>query len=173
MQFTLFSADCIGKAANCSYPHKVLVDDAMTMEGAVAHDHVCATYKNNYRNIANFQMSDVVPMDIDNDHSDNPADWITEDKMDELFGSIDYVLVPRIVCEKINSESCTNFIALYDIINNTFDVNILNYNVGTFDKGEKISYNIIPNSNFEKLKKGLKCTFDAIIGLYMKARLYL
>ena len=28
MQFTLFSADCIGKAANCSYPHKVLVDDA-------------------------------------------------------------------------------------------------------------------------------------------------
>ena len=94
MQFTLFSADCIGKAANCYYPHKVLVDDAMTMEGAVAHDHVCATYKNNYRNIANFQMSDVVPMDIDNDHSDNPADWITADKMDELFGSIDYVLVP-------------------------------------------------------------------------------
>lgn len=94
MQFTLFSADCIGKAANCYYPHKVLVDDAMTMEGAVAHDHVCATYKNNYRNNANFQMSDVIPMDIDNDHSDNPADWITEDKMDELFGSIDYVLVP-------------------------------------------------------------------------------
>ena len=50
---------------------------------------------------------------------------------------------------------------------------ILNYNVGTFDKGEKISYNIIPNSNCEKMKKGLKCTFDAIIGLYMKARLYL
>lgn len=94
MQFTLFSADCIGKAANCYYPHKVLVDDAMTMEGAVAHDHVCATYKNNYRNNANFQMSDVIPMDIDNDHSDNPADWITADKMDELFGSIDYVLVP-------------------------------------------------------------------------------
>ena len=94
MQFTLFSADCIGKAANCSYPHKVLVDDAMTMEGAVAHDHVCATYQNNYRNNANFQMSDVIPMDIDNDHSDNPADWITADKMDELFGSIDYVLVP-------------------------------------------------------------------------------
>jgi predicted nucleotide-binding protein (sugar kinase/HSP70/actin superfamily) len=46
-----------------------------------------------------------------------------------LKDKVDYVLVPRIVCEKINSESCTNFIALYDIINNTFDVNILNYNV--------------------------------------------
>lgn len=94
MQFTLFDADCVGKAANCSYPHKVLVDDAKKMEGAVAQDHVCATYKNNYRNVSNFEMSDVIPMDIDNDHSENPEDWITEDKMEELFGSIDYVLVP-------------------------------------------------------------------------------
>ena len=47
--------------------------------------------------------------------------------VDYLKDKVDYVLVPRIVCEKINSESCTNFIALYDIINNTFDVNILNY----------------------------------------------
>lgn len=94
MQFTLFHADVVGKAANCAYPHKVVVADTDALKCVIAHDHVCATYKNNYRNIANFQMSDVVPMDIDNDHSDNPADWITEDKMDELFGSIDYVLVP-------------------------------------------------------------------------------
>ena len=94
MQMTLFHADVVGKAANCAYPHKVVVADTDALKSVIAHDHVCATYKNNYRNIANFQMSDVVPMDIDNDHSDNPADWITEDKMDELFGSIDYVLVP-------------------------------------------------------------------------------
>ncbi|MEE1249138.1 MAG: phage/plasmid primase, P4 family [Lachnospiraceae bacterium] len=94
MHLTLFYADCVGRAANCSYPHKVIVDNPTAMEGAVAHDHVCATYKNNYRSIDNFQVSDVIPMDIDNDHSDNPADWITEEKMDELFGSIDYVLVP-------------------------------------------------------------------------------
>lgn len=94
MQMTLYQADVVGKAANCAYPHKVVVADTDALKCVIAHDHVCATYKNNYRNIANFQMSDVVPMDIDNDHSDNPADWITEDKMDELFGSIDYVLVP-------------------------------------------------------------------------------
>ena len=94
MQMTLFHADVVGKAANCAYPHKVVVADTDALKCVIAHDHVCATYKNNYRNIANFQMSDVVPMDIDNDHSDNPADWITEDKIDELFGSIDYVLVP-------------------------------------------------------------------------------
>lgn len=94
MQMTLFHADVVAKAANCAYPHKVVVADTDALKCVIAHDHVCATYKNNYRNIANFQMSDVVPMDIDNDHSDDPADWITEDKMDELFGSIDYVLVP-------------------------------------------------------------------------------
>lgn len=94
MQMTFYRADCVGKAANCSYPHRVLVDDAKTMEGVVSHDHVCATYKNNYRSKDNFQESDVIPMDIDNDHSENPAEWITEDKMDELFGGIDYVLVP-------------------------------------------------------------------------------
>ena len=94
MQITIFNADCVGKAANCGYPHKNVVCDDSTMAGVVAHDHVCATYKNNYRSKENFIESDVIPMDIDNDHSEDPAEWITEDKMDELFGSIDYVLVP-------------------------------------------------------------------------------
>jgi len=94
MQMTFYHADCVGKAANCSYPHKVLVDDTKSMETVVSHDHVCATYNNNYRSKENFVESDVIPMDIDNDHSEDPADWITEDRMAELFGSIDYVLVP-------------------------------------------------------------------------------
>lgn len=94
MQITIFNADCVGKAANCGYPHKNVVCDDSTMAGVVAHDHVCATYKNNYRSKENFIESDVIPMDIDNDHSEDPAEWITEDKMDEFFGSIDYVLVP-------------------------------------------------------------------------------
>ncbi len=94
MQMTFYHANCVGVAANCSYPHKVLANDAKAMEKVVSHDHVCATYKNNYRSNGNFVESDVIPMDIDNDHSEDPADWITEEKMDELFGSIDYVLVP-------------------------------------------------------------------------------
>lgn len=94
MQMTLCSATCVGNAANCNYPNKVVADDVQKMESVVTQDHVCAVYKGNRRSNDNFIESDVIPMDIDNDHSDNPADWITEDKMDELFGSIDYVLVP-------------------------------------------------------------------------------
>lgn len=94
MQMTLFHADCVGSPANCSYPHKVVVDDAVKMEAVVAHDHVCATYKNDYRNVSNFIQSDVIPMDIDNDHTEDPAEWLTEEKIEELFGDVDYVLVP-------------------------------------------------------------------------------
>lgn len=94
MQMTLCCATCVGKAANCIYPNKVVVDNAADMGLAVAVDHVCATYTGNRRGNSNFIESDVIPMDIDNDHSDNPADWITEDKMEELFGDVDYVLVP-------------------------------------------------------------------------------
>lgn len=94
MQMTLFHADCVGSPANCSYPHKVVVDDAVKMEAVVAHDHVCATYKNDYRNVGNFIQSDVIPMDIDNDHTEDPAEWLTEEKIEELFGDVDYVLVP-------------------------------------------------------------------------------
>lgn len=94
MQMTFYHADCVGVAANCSYQNKVVVACAKDMETVVSHDHVCATYTNNYRNVSNFIESDVIPMDIDNDHSQDPKDWITEDKMKELFGSINFVLVP-------------------------------------------------------------------------------
>ena len=94
MQITIYSANCVGKAANCIYPNKSIVDDVKKMELVVANDHVCATYKGNRRSNDNFIASDVIPMDIDNDHSDDLADWITEEKMEDLFGSIDYILVP-------------------------------------------------------------------------------
>ena len=94
MQMKFFHSDCVGVAANCSYPHEVVVQNAKDTEAVVSHDHVCATYTNNYRNEQNFIESDVIPMDIDNDHSEDPKDWITEEKMKKMFGSINFVLVP-------------------------------------------------------------------------------
>lgn len=46
-----------------------------------------------------------------------------------LTKKVDYILIPRIVCIKENTEMCTNFYALYDIVNNTFNTKILSYNV--------------------------------------------
>lgn len=46
-----------------------------------------------------------------------------------LKDKCDYILVPRIDNYGVDNQTCTNFLALYDIINNLFDVKILNYNI--------------------------------------------
>ena len=77
MMFTLYSADFINAPSNCSYPHKFEITDAATLADAVKRDYVCAEYMNNYRSGDNFLGSDCLPVDCDNDHSENPADWVT------------------------------------------------------------------------------------------------
>lgn len=94
MQFTIFTANCTGIASNCDYPNKVIVNKPEVLQEAVKKDHVCASYKNSRRSKDNFIFSDVVVMDIDNDHTDDPSEYITEEKMDELFPDINYCLVP-------------------------------------------------------------------------------
>ena len=48
----------------------------------------------------------------------------------DLINRCDYILVPRLYSVKKNEGVCTNFNALYDLVNNTFDnINILNYNI--------------------------------------------
>lgn len=92
MQVTIFTANCIGQAANCSYPNKVTVVTPEQLREAVKADHVCAEYKGNYRGIGNFIRSDVIVMDIDNDHSEEPTEWITDEKLEEIFPDMEYML---------------------------------------------------------------------------------
>ena len=92
MQITMFTADCTGQAANCSYPNRRVVTTPEEMREAVRFDHVCAEYKGNYRSIGNFARSDVVVMDIDNDHAEDPAEWITPEKLDRMLPDISYVI---------------------------------------------------------------------------------
>lgn len=77
MQMTIYDAATVGNKSNCVYPNPVTVTDADTMKQAAAFDHVCAAYRQNYRSIDNFLKADCLPMDCDNDHSDDPADWLT------------------------------------------------------------------------------------------------
>lgn len=77
MQMTIYDAVTVGSRSNCVYPNSVTVTDADTMRQAAAFDHVCAAYKQNYRSVDNFLKADCLPMDCDNDHSDDPDDWLT------------------------------------------------------------------------------------------------
>ena len=94
MQVTICTANCVGQAGNCSYPNKVTVVTPEQLQEAVKKDHVCAEFKGNYRNIENFIRSDVIVMDIDNDHSEEPTEWITPEMLEELFLNVEYLLAP-------------------------------------------------------------------------------
>jgi predicted nucleotide-binding protein (sugar kinase/HSP70/actin superfamily) len=48
-----------------------------------------------------------------------------------LKDKCDFLLIPRIDNYGITNQTCTNFLSLYDIVNNTFKVKIINYNIDT------------------------------------------
>ncbi|ENI7840820.1 primase C-terminal domain-containing protein [Listeria monocytogenes] len=77
INFVLYTANTVGNSKTSVFPTKNVVTDKASFQQAVQFDHVTAEYQNNYRKGDNFIQSDVVPLDCDNDHSDNPSDWVT------------------------------------------------------------------------------------------------
>lgn len=94
MKFTLFTASCTGMESNCRYPQKREIQNAQDLKEAAAFDHVCAAYKNNYRSRDNFLWSDVAVMDCDNDHTENPGEWMTGEKLLAMLPGIAMAIVP-------------------------------------------------------------------------------
>ena len=52
-----------------------------------------------------------------------------------LIDKCDFILIPRIDNYGYSNQTCTNFLATYDIINNLFYIKILNYNIN-LEKGD-------------------------------------
>ena len=84
-EIRLYYADCAGVPGNCSYPHEAVIADGASLRRAVSRDYVCVAYKNSYRANANFRTTNCLGMDCDNDHSDNPEDWITPEHVRRAF----------------------------------------------------------------------------------------
>lgn len=94
MKFTVFTASCTGREANCRYPQKREIQNAQDLKEAAAFDHVCAAYKNNYRSRDNFLWSDVVVMDCDNNHTENPQEWVTGEELLARLPGVAVAIVP-------------------------------------------------------------------------------
>lgn len=90
--FTLYYSDSIGRASNCSYPHAVEVTDADTLAAAVMHDYVAVEYKNGYRNNINFIKTTCLVLDCDNDHSEDPTEWITPKQLHEALPDVAFAV---------------------------------------------------------------------------------
>ena len=89
---TIYYAETRNDPKNCRYPNRLadLSDEAL--KEAFSHDYVCAEYKGNYRNASNFIRSNCLAFDVDNDHSDDPADWLTPDDLRDPFKGVEMII---------------------------------------------------------------------------------
>ena len=94
MKFTLYTANCTGNEKNCLYPNVCIIENEADFTAAVGKDHVTGRFKGNYRSIDNFEVSDCVVMDCDNDHSDWPDDWATPQELERRLDDIAFAIAP-------------------------------------------------------------------------------
>lgn len=92
MRFTLYRSNCLEVPENCTYPHKVEVTGKDSLVEAVKHDYVCAEYQGNYRSNDNFIGSDCLPVDCDNDHSDDPDEWVYPSDVATAFPGVAFAV---------------------------------------------------------------------------------
>ncbi|MGT2866314.1 phage/plasmid primase, P4 family [Streptococcus fryi] len=93
MQFILSHSGQTGVQTTTVYPNQVVISDKETLQSVAQFDHVPGLFTNNTRSNANFIESDVLVMDIDNDHSDNSDEWMTEEKLCDVFADYTFALV--------------------------------------------------------------------------------
>ena len=80
-----------------------------------------------------------------------------------LKDKVDYVLVPTSKTLDDNN-FCPYYLRIYDIVNNTFDINILNYNINEFDKKYE-------EDEFIKIGEKLGFSKNYILTVYHKAKM--
>ena len=93
MQFTLSHSGQTGVQTTTVYPNQVTITDEISLQTVVQFDHVAGLFLNNTRSNTNFVKSDVLVMDIDNDHSENPDEWMTVERLKEIFADYNFALV--------------------------------------------------------------------------------
>ena len=82
MRFVIYTSSSAGNAKNCLYQNRWEIASARELSEAVKLDHVCAEYTDNYRCVDGFIKSNVVVMDVDNDHTENADEWIDAARLD-------------------------------------------------------------------------------------------
>lgn len=85
---TVYYANQRGSPQNCLYPYVGTAHTADELKTLVANDHVFIQFTDSRRAKDNFSQANVAVFDCDNDHSDDPADWINLDDIPRLFPGV-------------------------------------------------------------------------------------
>ena len=90
--FTLYTSSFTGEARNNVYALKIEVSDEASLRQAVRHDYVAAEYAEGRRKKEGFLRSNCLMMDCDNDHSEQPNDWVTPDDVAASFPNVAFAV---------------------------------------------------------------------------------
>ena len=85
------SGEC-GNAKNCRYPYSGTGSTPAELKKLLCYDHTFIRFKNNYRSKDNFLEATAATLDNDNDHSDDPAEWIPIEAIPRLFPGVPCVV---------------------------------------------------------------------------------
>ena len=92
-KFTLYRSDYKGKEDNTIYKVRCDISSMEDLKAAVVFDHVSCAYRNNHRAKEDFVSADVVMMDLDNAHTDDPDGWKTIDDISEAFPDVEFYYI--------------------------------------------------------------------------------
>ena len=88
LTLTVYYADQCGNPKNCLYPHEGTATTAEELKPLLCNDHVLIQFAGNYRSKDNFIRAATVTFDCDNDHSDDPLEWIRPEDMPVIFPGV-------------------------------------------------------------------------------------
>lgn len=77
----LHVAETVQNEKTVDFPKEITISTPDSLRIAASFDHMAADMKDNYRANKNFIEADCIVGDLDNDHSDDPADWRTPDDL--------------------------------------------------------------------------------------------
>lgn len=90
--FSIYKSNVINNKKNVYYKTLVEVTDEKSLLKAIDRDYVCAKYKDGYRSDVNFIESNCLPVDVDNDTTDDPHKWMTPEKLKDLFPGVTFAV---------------------------------------------------------------------------------
>lgn len=87
-KITLTPSNYYQDAKKSKYLNPVIIESLEDFKKVIVKDYACAVYKNNHRSADDFLYADAIVFDIDNDHSENPDNWMTPDKVSCFFSDV-------------------------------------------------------------------------------------
>ena len=92
MEVIVFHSGNCGNAQNCLYPYNGTGSTPDELKKLFCYDHTFIRFKNNYRSKENVLEDSVAALDNDNDHTDDPTEWIPIESIPELFPGVPCVV---------------------------------------------------------------------------------